>query len=217
MDYQRHLGVEPGEVARPRTVEEVADLVARANAERRTVVPWGGGTGQSLGYPPRRADLLLDLSGLDRILAHEPGDLTVTAQAGVPLAHVQKRLAAHGQFLPLDPPHADRATVGGLLAVNAWGPSRPLYGTARDWLIGLAVVDAAGRGIRGGGKGVKKGTRYDPPQLHLGALGTLGVIVEATFKVAPLPEAFALLRYRLTPGADAATFLQRLHEAPFPV
>jgi len=178
--------------------------IAQAAAESKSVIPWGGGTAQDHGYPPRRADVLLDLSGLDQILAHEPGDLTVTVEAGVTLAAVQQALAAHNQFLPLDPPHMDRATIGGILATNAFGPSRVGYGTARDWLIGLTLVDAQGRIIKGGGKVVKNVTGYDLPKLHVGTLGTLGVIVEATFKLAPLPETGGALLLRLS-GMESDT------------
>ena len=211
MEYAALLGTEPGEVVRPTTVEEVASAVARADAAGKAVIPWGGGTGQGYGHLPRRADVLLDLSGLNRIVSHEPGDMTVTVQAGTTLARVQETLAARGQFLPLDPPQAEHATMGGILATNAWGPSRLLYGTARDWLIGLSVVDAKGRLIKGGGKVVKNVTGYDLPKLHVGALGTLGVIVEATFKVSPLPERSAVIAFPLAPNASPEGFLARLH------
>ena len=129
--------------------------------------------------------------------AVEPGDLTITVEAGATLAEVQAALAPHGLFLPIDAPYPDRATIGGILAVNAFGASRLGYGTARDWLIGLTVVDAAGRLTKGGGKVVKNVTGYDLPKLHLGALGTLGILAEATFKVAPLPEAERTVLVRL--------------------
>lgn len=217
MNYAELLGQEPGEVAQPTTAEEAAAFVARAAAEGRAVLPWGAGTGQDYGYAPRRADVVLDLSRMNRIVAHEPGDLTVTVEAGATLADVQATLAAHGQFLPLDPPHADRATMGGILATNASGPGRLGYGTARDWLIGLTVVDARGRLIRGGGKVVKNVTGYDLPKLHVGALGTLGVIVEATFKVAPRPESSRALLFNFASDGDGAAFVSRLHRETSPI
>ncbi len=201
-------------------MEEAAALIARAAAAGQAVIPWGGGTGQTYGYLPARADIVLDLPArLNRVVAHEPGDLTVTVQAGASLAEVQKVLARAGQFLPLDPPGSfdGSATIGGILATNAFGPSRAGYGSARDWLIGLSVVDAAGRVIKGGGKVVKNVTGYDLPKLHVGALGTLGVIVEATFKVAPVPETVLALCFRLPVSTEAtAVFLQSLHAGPHP-
>ena len=200
--YADRLGTEPSTVVQPTTQEEIAAIVGEADGAGQTVIPWGGGTGQDYGYPPRRADVLLDLSRFNRILAHEPGDLTITVQAGATLADVQAVLAEKNQFLPLDPPYAMQATVGGIIATNAFGPSRVGYGSVRDWLIGLTVIDAGGRPIKGGGKVVKNVTGYDLPKLHVGALGTLGVVVEATFKVAPKPETTRALLFRLTRADD---------------
>lgn len=211
------LGAEPDEVVKPTTVEEVAACVARASRAGKAVIPWGGGTAQDYGYAPRRADIVLNLSDLNQIIAHEPGDLTITVQAGATLSQIQQTLAVHRQFLPLDPPDRAHATVGGILATNAWGPLRLGYGTARDWLIGLTVVDAQGRLIKGGGKVVKNVTGYDLPKLYVGALGTLGVTVEATFKVAPQPEAFAVWNGELKLGENAAVFTSRLQNELLPV
>lgn len=189
-------------MVQPTTQEEIAAIVAGADASGQAVIPWGGGTGQDYGYPPRRADILLDLSRFNRILAHEPGDLTITVEAGATLSQVQVVLAGENQFLPLDPPYLDQATMGGIIATNAIGPSGVGYGSVRDWLIGLTVVDPQGRIVKSGGKVVKNVTGYDLPKLHIGALGTLGVIVEATFKVAPKPETMRSLLFRLTHADD---------------
>lgn len=184
------LGAEPTAVGSPQTIPELADMVRNAVAMGHAIVPNGSGTGQQYGYPLRtEVFTLMEMSGLNRIVAVEPGDLTITVEAGATLADVQAALRPHGLFLPLDPPHSDRATIGGILATNAFGASRLSYGTVRDWLIGLSVVNAEGKIVKGGGKVVKNVTGYDIPKLHIGALGTLGIIAEATFKVAPLPEA----------------------------
>ncbi len=213
------LGAEPENVVRPGTAEAVADVLKIAFEDERSVVPWGAGTGQAYGYAPRGGpDVLLDLTGLNRVLAHEPGDLTVTVEAGATLAAVQRVLALAGQFLPLDPPHVGAgATIGGILATNACGPLRQGYGTARDWLIGIAVADGEGRLIRGGGKVVKNVTGYDLPKLHIGALGALGVIAEATFKVAPRPARAQTLLFDLSGDGDTASFLPILHFETAPV
>ncbi|MBC7809065.1 MAG: FAD-binding oxidoreductase [Akkermansiaceae bacterium] len=184
------FGGEPTGTVSPRTIPELAGAVREAVAAGHAVVPHGAGTGQDYGYPLRAgAFVQINTSDLDRIVAVEPGDLTITVEAGVTLAAVQAALLPHGLFLPLDPPHPERATIGGVLATNAFGASRLGYGTARDWLIGLSVVNAEGKLVKGGGKVVKNVTGYDIPKLHIGALGTLGILAEATFKVAPLPEA----------------------------
>lgn len=185
MSHSETLGSEPEQIVRPESVEALQEIVQTAGS----VVAVGGGAGQDYGHAPTPGFTLLDLSGLNAIVAVEPGDMTITVQCGATLAEVQAALAPHGQWLPLDPPQAETATMGGIIATNAFGPLRLGYGTARDWLVGLSVVDAEGRLTKGGGKVVKNVTGYDLPKLHVGALGTLGVLVEATFKTSPRPEA----------------------------
>ena len=181
-------GRTPEGVVFPGSVEEVAHVLALATEARVSVAPWGGGTKMALGTPPRELGIVLGLSRLNRLVEHEPGDLTATAQAGMPLGTFQAALAEKGQWLSLDPGYADRATLGGVIATNAAGPRRHLYGTARDLVIGITVVTGEGRIVRGGGRVVKNVAGYDLPKLFIGSLGTLGVIVELTVKLRPLPE-----------------------------
>ena len=141
-----------------------------------------------LGGPVRRADIVVSLEHLNRVMDHQPANLTVRTQAGISLGSLNQMLEGHGQYLPLDPPFPDRATVGGILATNASGSLRVRYGSARDLLLGLRVALTDGEIVHGGGDVVKNVAGYDLPKLFVGSLGTLGIIVEATFKVAPLPK-----------------------------
>jgi glycolate oxidase FAD binding subunit len=181
-------GLTPAVVALPATQQEVALVLAAADAAGASVLPRGGGTQTGLGMPPARYDLTLDLRRLDRVVEHEPADLTVTVEAGMRLSELQKALAQQGQWLPLDPALPDEATIGGVLATSASGPARLRYGTARDLVIGMSVALASGDIVKSGGRVVKNVAGYDLAKLHIGALGTLGVIVQAGFKVAPLPQ-----------------------------
>jgi len=138
----------------------------------------------------------VDLSSLSHIFEHTPEDMTVTVEAGATLAALQQALAARGQWLPIDPPHPEHLTLAALLDVNANGPRRAGFGTIRDYLIGLRVALADGRLIRSGGKVVKNVAGYDLMKLFIGARGTLGVVVEVTFKLLPLPESEAFIQAR---------------------
>lgn len=187
----------------PGTKEEVAAVVALAGEAGVPVTPWGAGTKMAIGSPPSRIGLVLGLKRLDRILEHEPGDLTVTVEAGLTLDALQAELGKRGQWLSLDPVSTDGATLGGILASNASGPRRHLYGTARDVVIGLTVVAADGSLVRGGGKVVKNVAGYDLPKLYVGSFGTLGVLVEATLKLRPRPDVDRLVVARFTRLEDA--------------
>ena len=178
-------GIVPRFVATPATAEQFAAVLAAADAGNAAVVPWGGGRHMALGNVPARYDIALRTAKLDRVLEYEPADLVVTIEAGLTLGRLQTLLAEHGQFLPIDAP--DEATVGGVLAAGVSGPSRHAYGLPRDWLLGCRVAPVDGSVSKGGGRVVKNVAGYDMPKLAVGSLGTLGVIVEATFKVAPLP------------------------------
>lgn len=182
-------GRTPAAVVFPGSVEETARVVRLAAAAGVPVVPWGGGTQMTLGAPPPDGALVVSTRRLARVLEHEPGDLTATVQAGITLEVLQGALAGGGQWLPLDPPEPEAATLGGVLATNAFGPRRQGYGTARDLVLGLRVVAPDGEVVRAGGKVVKNVAGYDLVKLYLGALGTLGIIVEATLKLRPRPDA----------------------------
>ncbi len=184
-----HLGGKtPQAATMPADEEEVSRVLALAWKADLGVAPWGGGCHQSIGYPPSRYDLVLDLTRLNRLLAHEPAEMTATAQAGVRMADLQRQLGEHDQFLPLDVPMPGRATLGGALAAKLGGPLRCRYGTARDLVLGVRVAHADGTITKGGAKVVKNATGYDVTKLYLGSHGTLGIILEATFRLYPHPE-----------------------------
>lgn len=182
------LGRTPGAVARPSSLASLREVMAFAGQRGLAVCPWGGGTSIACGNPPSRLDLVVSLERMNRVLDHQPGDMTVTLQAGVTLDRLQSALAPSGQRLPLDPPHPDRATLGGIAACDAWGPLRYAYGRVRDQLLGATVVTAEGEIVRAGGKVVKNVAGYDLNKLYVGSHGTLGILAELTFKVWPLPE-----------------------------
>jgi glycolate oxidase FAD binding subunit len=196
-------GMVPQAVALPSTVEEVAEVMRLAYRERAAVIPWGGGTGMSVGNLPQRYDIALSLTRLNAVVEHEPADLTATVLAGKTLADFQDHLSSAGQFLPLDPPSPAEATIGGIVATNAAGPSRHAHGTARDLVLGLRFVQADGRVIKAGGKVVKNVAGYDMCRLFIGSMGTLGVIVEACFRLTPAPKTQLTLAVAVASAQEA--------------
>lgn len=180
-------GMQPQVVVQPKSREEIARFVEWSEAHFHSIIPWGGGTTIEIGNVPRRYEIALSLARLNRLVEHTPEDMTVTVEAGMTLGELQRLLARHGQFLPVEAP--EQATLGGIIAANQYGPSRLAWGMVRDWLIGIRFVRADGKLVHGGGKVVKNVAGYDLCKLLVGSYGTLGIIVEATFKVAPLPEA----------------------------
>ncbi|MBI2760557.1 MAG: FAD-binding oxidoreductase [Chloroflexi bacterium] len=178
-------GVAPAVVARPMDEAGVSAVLTAASEAGLAVVPWGGGTCMDIGNRPRRVDVVLDMSALDAVVEYRPRDMTVTAQAGATVAALQRVLDSEGQFLALDPPLPERATIGGAVAANASGPRRFRFGTARDIVIGTGAVLADGTAIKSGGRVVKNVAGYDLNKLFIGSGGTLGVISRLTFKLLP--------------------------------
>jgi glycolate oxidase FAD binding subunit len=157
------------------------------------ILPHGGRSKPALTALPHGATPL-DLRDLSGILEYEPGEYTITARAGTPLAEVEAVLAENGQYLPFDPPFVDQgATLGGTVAAGLSGSGRYRYGGVRDFLIGVRFVDGQGRLVRGGGKVVKNAAGFDLPKLMVGSLGRLGVLVEVSFKVFPRPQSYVSL------------------------
>jgi glycolate oxidase FAD binding subunit len=214
-DYKRFAidGKEPQRVVFPESSEQVAASLRAAGEKCFTVVPVGHGAFLSLGYPPRHYDVALSLQRLNRIVDYQPTDMTVTVEAGITLAQLQAVLGGHGQWLPVDPPLPERATIGGIIAANLSGPARLSQGTIRDFLIGIKVVQADGTIVKGGGRVVKNVAGYDLPKLYCGSFGTLGVIVEATFKVRPRPEAQAVFSLAFPSAEKVMEFVQRVLSA----
>ena len=182
-------GKEPHSVVYPASTDEVSQLLKEANEQDRAISPVGQGAFLHLGGVPKRYDQALCTAALNTIIDYQPTDMTIKVEAGLSMAQLQAVLGENGQWLPLDPPCPEQATIGGIIAANLNGPSRFSQGTVRDFLIGLKVVRSDGTLIKGGGQVVKNVAGYDLPKLYCGSLGTLGVIVEATFMIRPRPEA----------------------------
>jgi glycolate oxidase FAD binding subunit len=178
-----------------------------ATAEELAVAPFGSGSALDLGMPPARVDVALDLSRLTGIMEYVPVDMVATVQAGVRLDVLGRELGKHGQMLALDPYRGSSRTVGGVLACGANGPRRLRYGTGRDLLLGARFVQADGTVTWGGSKVVKSVTGYDVPKLLAGSLGTLGVIVEATLRLHPVPPASGSWLFAFSSREEAAAFV----------
>jgi len=189
---QPPTGFPDADVIVPTTVDEVAEALAWASEQGATVVPWGGGTHQGIGYQPP-ADIVMDMSALNAVEAWEPEDLTVVVQAGLPIGQLETMLAGQGQTALL-PEQPGAGTVGGSVAVGASGYRRGRYGPTRDRLLEVTLVTGDGRVVRGGARVVKNVTGYDLPRLATGSLGSLGLITSVCLKLWPSPAAAATVR-----------------------
>jgi glycolate oxidase FAD binding subunit len=163
------------------------------------------------GCPPERVDLVLSTLGLNRVVEHAAGDMTVTVEAGCTVAALQQHVAQRNQRLALDPLWPDRATVGGVLATNDGGSLSHAFGGLRDLILGVTVALPDGTLARSGGKVVKNVAGYDLPKLMVGAFGTLGVVTSATFRLHPLPEKARTLYFHLEPTCDLWTFADAMN------
>lgn len=201
----------PQVVVAPGTIAEVAQVLAAAHEAQATVVPWGGGTQQGYGHVSHAIDVVVRTTRLDRVVEYEPHDLTISVEAGMTLGALDDLLAQHGQMLPLDAPLPRRATIGGLLATAMDGPRRLGYGTSRDLLIGIRVVEATGRISKAGGMVVKNVSGFDMMKLYLGSLGTLAIIASANFKLIPRPRAAATIRCGFVAPVNAIALADTIH------
>lgn len=211
---------------RPVSVPEVSRVVALAHrmgwslvpigsgSQIRSAAPSGLGSGVGTDVELLRAlrstrsgdqsapDLVIALDRLDQVIEHSPADLVASVQCGMPLALAQSRLAQHGQWIPVDPAQVSSSTVGGTLAMNRFGPRRLRYGTLRDWVIGTTLVRSDGAIVKAGGMVVKNVSGYDLSKLYIGSQGSLGILVQANFKLTPVPISRAWLRAPATRAGD---------------
>ena len=174
-------------IEKPASAEALAKALHEAASHRLAVIPVGGGKARGMGDIPKSCDVELHTTRLDRVIEHSQADMVVSVEAGITLEALQAELGKAGQFLPLDPFNSPGHTIGGLLATGWTGPLRLRFGSPRDFLIGVRVALPDGKLATGGGRVVKNVSGYDMMKLHYGALGSLGVIVAASFKVFPKP------------------------------
>ena len=207
-------GVQPQMVAEPGDEALVAATLHWARDAGVAVSPRGGGTKLAWGNPPARADLVLSTARLDRIIEHVWADMTVVVEAGMTIANLQKTLAEHGQRVAVDPVWPDRSTVGGILSTNDSGALRLRFGALRDLVIGVTLALPDGTLARSGGKVVKNVAGYDLPKLATGALGTLGVITQAAFRLHPAPQQTRTLTFRTASFADANRIILAAQDSP---
>jgi len=208
-------GVRPSAAVRPGAANEVAELVKLAVAEKLAVIPMGARTKLGIGMPPARYDLAIDMTRLDRVISYDPGDLTLSVEAGIPLAKLATTLAEHKQFLPLEVPFYERATIGGTLAASGVdSPLRQMYGTARDFVLGMEFVTGDGALAKSGGRVVKNVSGYDLHKLMLGAIGSLGIMTRVNFKTFPLPAESRVWLAGFTRAEDAFTFAHTIRKSP---
>ncbi|WP_009632700.1 FAD-binding oxidoreductase [Synechocystis sp. PCC 7509] len=173
----------------PQNPPELAAVIAYAYNNNRKILLCSGGSKLGWGGLVQNADIVVSTEGLNQIIEHAIGDLTVTVEAGTKFADLQAVLAKSGQFLPLDPTSPESATIGGIIATADTGSLRQRYGGVRDLLLGITFVRADGQIATAGGQVVKNVAGYDLMKLFTGSYGTLGAICQATLRVYPLPEA----------------------------
>jgi glycolate oxidase FAD binding subunit len=197
-------GIQPQMVLEPSNETELAEALRWADATGLGVVPRGGGTKAGWGNPPVRAELILSTARLNRVIEYAWADLTVSVEAGCTVQNLQNALAEHGQRIAVDPLWPERATFGGILSTNDSGSLRIRYGALRDLVIGVTIALPDGTLASSGGKVVKNVAGYDLPKLATGALGTLGVITRANFRLHPLSRETRSFTFAVRDLSDAS-------------
>ena len=188
-----HTTARPVGTVTPESREELAEIMALASAEQWRLMPMGHGTKLGWGRSRSPVDLVVRCDSLNQVVERDAGDLTISVEAGMTLAMLQRELASHDQFLPVDPSYPESATLGGIVATADSGSLRQGYGGVRDMLLGIEFVRHDGQRSRAGGKVVKNVAGYDLMKLFTGAYGTLGLISRLTWRVYPIPECWRTL------------------------
>lgn len=206
--------LKPRLIVRPASVEEAVECLKICGKHQAAVIPAGRMNWLECGNPISRADVVLSLERISRVIEYSAPDLTATVEAGALLTDFNDLVRKERQWLPLDPPGASEATIGAVAACASSGPLRAGFGTPRDYTLGLRLAHIDGSESRSGGKVVKNVAGYDMNKLYVGSLGTLAVITEITLKLRPLPDRISTLiitdqyHQRLISIARAASELQ---------
>ncbi len=174
---------------RPASLPDLASALRDAASSNRSITLGGAFSKNAMGGPIAEADVTISTACLNRVIEYDPRDLTVSVQAGMAYAELTRLLAEHRQMIPLDPPYAAQATVGGVIATNGSGPRRRLYGSARDSVIGMKFITLDGETVGSGGMVVKNVAGLDMAKMMIGSLGTLAAVAVVNFKVQSMPEA----------------------------
>jgi glycolate oxidase FAD binding subunit len=201
---------------RPATIEELADIVASAAANREPLEIMGNGTKRVIGRPVS-ATHRVSTANISGITLYEPEELVLSAKAGTPLSEIEALLAQHNQQLAFEPPHWGEQTIGGVIATGFSGPRRIQAGAVRDHLLGFAAVNGRGEIFKAGGRVVKNVTGYDLSKLMAGSFGTLAVLSEITLKVLPRAQARTTLVLRGQPPRKGIALLNKALGQPFDV
>jgi glycolate oxidase FAD binding subunit len=181
----------PSHVIYPATAEQLSGVIAFAHKHNHRILLCGAGSKLAWGNPAENVQLVVSTQRLNRPIEHAQGDLTVTVEAGMRFADLQTILAKSGQFLAIDPAYPDTATIGGIVATGNTGSLRHRYNSVRDMCIGISFVRSDGELVKAGGRVVKNVAGYDLMKLLTGSYGTLGAIVQVTFRVYPLAASSA--------------------------
>ncbi len=183
-------------------------LVLQAGGSKHFI---GGTRNGGSGKPTARSDApetgALAVNGHCGIINYEPTELVVTVRAGTPLAELERTLHEAGQMLPFEPPRFPGATIGGTLACGLSGPRRPWAGAARDFVLGMRIINGLGQDLHFGGEVMKNVAGYDVSRLHVGAFGTLGVLLDMSMKVLPQPAEELTLVVENAEADDAASLI----------
>jgi len=205
-------GISPRVVLQPENAEEISAILRVCNEQQWTVVPFGSGTHQEVGRVPEAVDVVLSTEKLNKVEAYDPGDLTISLEAGVRVANAVAACTEYQQLLPIE---GEGGTIGGALALAQSGPLRVGFGGLRDFCIGISFLTGDGVSGRGGGRVVKNVAGYDLMKLFIGSYGSLGVITSANFKVFPNPRQTITLICEFSSLADAIRLRDALLTSPF--
>jgi glycolate oxidase FAD binding subunit len=197
----------------PSEASECAELMLKAARDRSRVAFVGGGSALGLGNAGPEPDVLLDTRRLNRVVEYAPEDQVIVLEAGVTLARLGEVAAPNAQWFGVDAPFAERATLGGLVGVGAFGPRRARYGGMRELLLGLTLVRADGAVAHAGSKVVKNVAGFDLPKVVCGALGTLGLVTSVTLRLHPSPEVSETVLVEDIASADVVESVLALRRA----
>ena len=204
----------PQAVVLPETEDEVAQILGMASEHGWRCVPRGRGTWGRGGQPPDRVDVVVAMTRMDHVLAHEPSDLVITTESGIGLDLLARRARRGRQWLPLDPPGATEGSLGATIGTASAGPLQAGFGTPRDHVLGATLVTGDGRLLRLGGRVVKNVAGFDLLKLVPGSWGTLGIITSLTTRLHPLPAFDRTLLFGSSEISSAALLARAIAAAP---